>query len=132
MKRTATLIMAALIVAGTVQAREVRINRKLIRARQNMESNQPGTSGHVFGLFKAKVQNVLGVTITSRRDMVGKAGSILVKAHQILLQKKAAIQAASNLGETKAAIVDALDFMADLHRIELFIITERIRREAKK
>lgn len=132
MRKSFIIIAIALIVASPAIADRTQRNAKVITSRKAQLGNAAGTSGQAFQHFKALVQSSLGVTVNKMSDLPGKADDILIAANTELANRKAAIQAASNLGETKTAILQALDFMADLHRIELFMHAIEVRRIAGK
>ncbi len=100
-----------------------------LRERQEQTT---GTSGHAFAQFKTLTSNTLNVIIADIPDLVGKADDILIAANAKLAQHEANVIAASNPAETKTAILGALNFMADLHRIELFMDAIIVRQRAGK
>lgn len=103
MKRIATLIMAALIVAGTVEAgqRKVKINQKRLQARRNQLSDQPGTSGHAI---RKVIQKLAATGFTpvpqSKEELIGALPDIIDHVQGLLDAKD--VQLANKITEIVA------------------------------
>ena len=104
MKRTVLTILTVLTVltAGTVQAeRKVQIHPKRLEARQNMASDQPGTSGRAFRQFVQKLAQTGYTPLPAHpKQLISRLPSIIAHVQGLLDSKDA--QIASKQAEIEA------------------------------
>jgi len=112
------LVMGVLVfgATSTSYAGESRINRELLQARENMASDQPGTSGNAFRILAQKLVAAGYTPVpTHPRDLIGDLPNIVAfiqgkldAKDDALAAKQAEIIAHADANEFKPAFEDQI------------------------